>query len=126
MSDRSDPNKMILQKIVYIFNTGDVSDADLLFSPNYLDHQKPSGMKIDGPDEFKQIVSDVRRSLRTLRVTIENLFAEEDKVAGKLRWYIFDFSGKAIDRETIEILRFEDGQVIEHWGADAWRTEKSV
>ena len=28
-------------------------------------------------------------------------------------------------RELIEILRFANGQVVEHWGAEEWRNEKS-
>jgi predicted ester cyclase len=106
-----------------MFNTGDVSGVDLIFSPNYIDHQKPPGMEIDGPDEFRQIVTNARQSLRELTVTIEDLIAEEDRVAGRLHWQMIDRAGKEINRETLEILRFANGQVVEHWGAEAWRRE---
>lgn len=115
-----------MQKIVAIFNTGDLSDVDLIFSPDYIDHQKPTGIEIDGPDEFRQIVTDARQSVRALTVTVEDLIAEAGKVVGRLRWQIVDLVGKKIHRETIDILRFEDGQVVEHWGAESWRTEKSL
>lgn len=113
-----------MQKVVAIFSTGDFSDVDLIFSPDYVDHQKPPGMEIDGPDEFKQIVTDARQSVRELMVTIEDLIAEADRVVGRLRWHILDLTGKEIQRETIDILRFEQGQVVEHWGAEAWRKEE--
>ncbi len=32
-------------------------------------------------------------------------------------------TGKTSDRETIDILRYVDGKVVEHWGAEAWTTE---
>ena len=122
----SNQNKLIMKKVVYIFNTGDLSDVDLIFSPDYIDHQRPYGMEIDGPNEFKQIVMDTRGSLRQLRVTIEDLISEGDKVVGRLHWHLTDLADKEIRRETIEILRFFSGQVVEHWGAEAWRTENSV
>jgi predicted SnoaL-like aldol condensation-catalyzing enzyme len=112
-------------KIVNIFNTGDLSEVDSIFSPAYIDHQRPLGMEIDGPNEFKQLVMDTRSSLRELKVTIADLISEKDKVVGRLGWHIIDLIGKEINRETIDILRFDNGQVVEHWGTEAWRTEKS-
>lgn len=123
-SNRSNQNKAIMKKIVYIFNTGDLSEVNLIFSPDYIDHQRPSGMEINGPDEFKQIVMSTRKSLLKLEVTIEDLITEEDKVVGRLQWHLTDLADKKINRETIDILRFDHGQVVEHWGAEAWRTEK--
>lgn len=123
MSDRASP-KTIMQKIVAIFNTGDMSEVDLIFSPDYVDHQKPPGMEIDGPGEFKQIVTDARQSVQKLVISIEDLIAESDKVAARLRWHIIDLTGKEIHRETIDILHLESDRVVEHWGAEAWRMEK--
>lgn len=123
MSNSSNQHKATLKKIVDIFNTGDVSEVDLIFSPDYIDHQRPPGMDMDGPDEFRQIVTDARQSLRELKVTIKDLISEGDKVVGRLGWHIVDLAGKEVQRETIDILRFVDGQVVEHWGAEAWRTE---
>ena len=118
-------NRATMKKIVDIFNSGDFSEVNLIFSPDYIDHQKPPGMEINGPDEFKQIVTDARGSLRKLEVTIEDLITEQDKVVGRLHWHLIDLAGKTIDRETIDILRLVDDQVVEHWGAEAWRIEKN-
>ena len=120
---RSNQNKSTLEKIVDIFNSGDLSEVDSIFSRNYIDHQKPQGMELDGPDEFKQIVMDTRGSLPQLQVTIKDLISEEDKVVGRLRWRLVDLAGKEIDRETIDILRLVNGKVVEHWGAEACRKE---
>ena len=125
-SDQSNWAMTIMKKIVDIFNTGDLLDVDSIFSPNYIDHQKPTGIEINGSNEFKQIVMDTRQSIRSLKVTIEDLIAEHDTVAGRLQWHIVDQGGKEIQRETMDILRFENGQVVEHWGAEAWRFETSI
>jgi hypothetical protein len=123
MSDRMqlDRRKAVIRKIVDIFNTGDLSDVDQIFFPDYLDHQRPAGMEIKGPNEFNQIVREARNSSRELKVTIEDLIAEEGKAAGRLQWSITDLCGKTIERETIDILLFANEQVGEHWGAEAWR-----
>ena len=95
----------------------------MIFSPAYMDHQQPPGMDIQGPDEFKQIVMDAKTWLLKLNVTIEDLIAEGDKVVARLQWHSTDLAGKNVDRETIDILRFVNGQVVEHWGAEAWTSE---
>lgn len=97
-SQRSEQNRAILQKIVEILNMGDLSEVDLIFSLDYIDHQKPPEMDIDGPDEFKQIVLHSWQSGLELKVTIEDLIAEGGKVVGRLQWNITDQSGKSIKR----------------------------
>lgn len=108
--------KAALKKIVEMFNTGDLSEVDSVFSPSYIDHQKPPHIKVDGPEEFKRIVAGARRS-EPFNVSIQDIIEGEDKIVARLRWQGVD-RGKQIDRETIEILHFEDGLVVEHWGAE--------
>lgn len=124
MTDRMQihQRKAVMKRIVDIFNTGDLSE-DQIFSPHYLGHQRPAGMAVKGPNEFRQIVTDARNSSRQLKVTIDDLIAEEDKVAGRLHWHIIDLGGTRIERETIDILRFAGEPVVEHWGAETWRRE---
>jgi predicted ester cyclase len=64
-----------------------------------------------------------RVSLQALKVTIEALIAEDDKVVARLQWHSTDLAGKKLNRETIDILRFVEGQVVEHWGAEAWTSD---
>lgn len=127
-NDRLDENKAIMEKIVDIFNTGNLSDVDLIFSPHYVDHQadtqRPPSVDIDGPEEFRQVVTGARMAVPNLNVTIKDLFAEGNTVAARLQWHGDDSTGKKIERETIEILRLSNGQVVEHWGAEAWNSEK--
>ena len=111
-------HKGILKKIVAIFNTGDTTDVDTIFSPGYTDHQKPKWILHDGPEEFKQIVAGARESLPNLIVTVTGpIVTEDDMVVGRLNWL-----SDNVERETIDILRIDvNGQVAEHWGAEAWR-----
>ncbi len=116
-------NKLATKKIVEIFNTGDLSEVDSLFSSEYVDHQRSAWLDGTGSEEFKQIVLGARKSLPSLHVTIEDIIAEGDTVVARLHWHSTHPAGKNIDRETIDILRFVNGKVVEHWGAEAWTTE---
>ncbi len=120
-----DENTSATKKIVAIFNTGDLSEVDSLFSSDYVDRQRPLWIKVTGPEEFKQIVMDARKSLPNLRVTIEDIIAEGDRVVLRLQWHSTLPAGKKIARETIDILRFVNGKAVEHWGAEAWTTENA-
>lgn len=123
MTNMVDENKGVAKRIVEIFNTGDLSEVDSIFSSDYVDHQRPCWMNITGQDEFKQIVIMARKSLPNLHVTIEDIIAENDTVVARLQWHSIPQTGKKIDRETIDILRFVNGKAVEHWGAEAWTTE---
>src|SRR5215467_5955095 len=105
MTNTVKENKVTTQKIVEIFNTGDLSEVDSLFSPEYVDHQRPSWLDVNGSEEFKQIVMGARKSLPNLRVTIEDIIAEGDTVVVRLQWHSTHPEGKKIERETIDILR---------------------
>jgi hypothetical protein len=54
-----------------------------------------------------------------------DLIAEGDEVVVRLQWHGTGHTGKKVDRETIDIIRLLDGQMIEHWGAEAWSSEGS-
>ena len=123
MLDSLHEHKAATKKIVAIFNTGDLSEVNALFAAEYIDHQKPAWLEAAGAEEFKQIVLSARTSLPNLQVMIEALIAEGDSVVARLHWHSAQPTGKVIDRETIDMLRFVQGKVVEHWGAEAWMTE---
>jgi predicted SnoaL-like aldol condensation-catalyzing enzyme len=51
---------------------------------------------------------------------------EGDKLAARLRWHRTDTHGRTVERETIDILRFSDGHVTEHWGTEAWSIDSAA
>lgn len=122
-------NKSIMRRVVETFNTGDISSVDEIFSSSYIDHQndqnRASNIKVDGPEEFKQIVTGARKSLPNLKITIEDMFADGDKIVGRLQWYSIDSTSKKVERETIDILLIVDGKISEHWGAEEWNTSSN-
>ena len=112
----SDPHRTLLESIVRMFATGDTSAAEAVLSGSYLDHQGLGEGDLIGPDEFRRVVTVARSGYDELEVGIEDLLTDGDKVTARLRW-IGKRSGRTVERETIEILRIQDGKAVEHWGA---------
>jgi len=115
-----DTNKMFLEKVVDIFNTGDLSEVDNLFADNYIDHQKPEYIKVDGAEEFKQVVTGARKSLNNLHVSIIHQSSDDNMITGRLNWKGLNANGQNVERETTDTLRIENNKVVEHWGVEEW------
>jgi predicted SnoaL-like aldol condensation-catalyzing enzyme len=124
-SDRFNENKVAMKKIAGMFTTGDLSEVNLVIASDYFDHQGLRGIAIRGQQGFRQVVTAARKGLPNLQVVIQDLIVEDDKVVARLQWHSTDPTGKKIDRETIDILRFINGQAVEHWGAESWTSESS-
>jgi hypothetical protein len=50
-------------------------------------------------------------------VTVEDLVADEEKAAVRLRWHGVNQAGVVVTRETLDMLRFANGHLVEHWGS---------
>lgn len=112
--------KGFAQKIVEMFNTGNLDLAKEVFSENYVDHQKPDFISFDGYQEFQEIIKLARKSLPELKVIIEDEIYIENKFVLRLSWKSFNSdTNKEMNRETIEILRLENGKIVEHWGGES-------
>ena len=92
--------------------TGDMSGIDRIVSPSYVQHQQ--GVP-PGRDGLKQFLTTSARAGRTgLETTIEQLVAEEDLVVAHT---VSRRAGTdVVVRETMDIFRVANGQLVEHWG----------
>ena len=101
--------------MVVMFSTGDVSDVEETVHPNYLDHQGLHGESIQGPAGFASVVAAARLGFEALDVTVEDLITGRDRAAARLQWSGVLPGGK-VTRQTLEIVRIENGMAVEHWG----------
>jgi hypothetical protein len=110
----------VLRLMLAAFATGDAHDCDEYISTAYLDHQGRRGSPLHGPDGFRQVVRAAHRTT-TPQLSIEDLIADETRAVARIRWR-FTESDQAdfAERETIEIVRVQGGQAVEHWGAETW------
>lgn len=105
----------VMRKMVAMFSTGDLSDVRETVHPDYLDHQGLHGEPICGPAGFAAVVAAARSSFTTLDVTVEDLIPGADRAAARLQWSGLRPDGQ-VSRQTLEIVRIQDGMAIEHWG----------
>ena len=108
--------------IIDILATGDLDAVSSAVAEEYIDHQGLGEVEIRGPHGFRRVVESVRAS-SDVRVTIEDIVTAEDKAALRLRWRGTNRAGRTVTRETLDLLRFADGRLIEHWGAELFRRE---
>ena len=102
--------------------TGDLEAVSSAVAEEYIDHQGLGDVEVRGWHGFRRVVRTVQES-SDVRITIEDLVVAEDKAALRLRWHGVNRAGRTVTRETLELLRFADGRLIEHWGAELFRRE---
>jgi steroid delta-isomerase-like uncharacterized protein len=79
----------------------------------------------EGPEPFKAFFTNLRAALPDLRVRIEDILAEEDKIAVRLsgegthRGSGFGVapSGRRVQVTGITIIRIADGKIVEAWNS---------
>lgn len=118
-----DDNKTIVRRIINdVINTGNLAQADALFAPNYVYHGA-GGLELRGPEGFKQLINTYRGAFPDMRITIDDLIAEDDKVV--VRWTARGThqgeltgiapTGKAVALSGIIVSRLSNGKVVEEF-----------
>lgn len=115
-------NKTLLRRFLEIWSTGNTAAADEFVSPDLIDHTLMPGLP-PGLAGFKMQVGGFRAAFPDLRVSVDDLIAQGDKAAARVTFrgtHRGDFvgipaTGNAITMGAIGILRFEGGEVVEHW-----------
>ena len=106
----------VLKAMVARFNTGDEAEVEAIVHPDYVDHQGLGDGPVTGTAGFTTVVTVARSGFYALEVVVEDLIEQADRAAARLRWHGTPKLGKPFQRETIEIIRVQDGLAIEHWG----------
>ncbi len=84
-------------------------------TPDFFDHDGPGG-KPTGMDGDEQMMVAMYKSMPDLRVTIEDMVAEGDKVMCRNIWRWTDTaSGKKMQFHGFVLWRFEGNRIAERW-----------
>jgi predicted ester cyclase len=84
-------------------------------TPAFADHDGPGG-KPTGVDGDEQMMIGMYKSLPDLRVAIEDMVAEGDKVVCRNIWRWTDpASGKKMQMHGFVLWRFDGGKIAERW-----------
>lgn len=110
-----DANKALARRLLEeLWSTDNVALADELFTADFLHHSVPSGTP-RGPEGQKQFIPMIRALVPGLRITIDDLIAEADRVAVRWTGTYRGADGELQSYPGVDILRFEGGKIAELW-----------
>ena len=119
----SDVNKAILRRFFEeMFNTGDLSVADEIVAPSYINHNAVPG-ETPGREGLKAFVSLLRTAFSDFHITVKDQIAEGDKVVTRFSvrgTHQAEFagvpaSGRSITVTAVNVHRVSGGQIQEAW-----------
>lgn len=122
----SEDNKAKMQQFYEeVVEKGNFAMLDKLAAPNFVDHNPAPG-QAPGAEGIKQFFTAMRAAVTGLRVSVEHVIAEGDKVAahvsmrGKHTGELMGIppSGKEVVMRVSDIVRIENGKAVERWGVE--------
>jgi steroid delta-isomerase-like uncharacterized protein len=111
------------EKVNEAMRTGNVALLDEVIARNAVDHNPIPG-QAPGRDGIKKAFGEFRAAFPDMRMSVEDMIAEGDKVACRIitrMTHRGDFqgipaTGKEVTLSGIDILRFANGLLAERWG----------
>jgi predicted ester cyclase len=97
--------------------------AEEIVAGDFVDHTNPPGLQ-HGLESHKQIVTILRTAFPDVHWEYEEPIAEGDKVAVRVtmhgthqgEFFGIPPTGKQVRVSGIHIMRFANGELVEHWG----------
>jgi predicted ester cyclase len=104
------------------FSKGDVTVFDKHTSHDFVEHQY--GFFPPNVEAVKKAIDSLHQAFPDFSMVIEDLVVSDDKVWGRMtargtqkgQFGPMPPTGKKIEITVIDIMRFKEGQLIEHWG----------
>ena len=119
----TEENKALVLRWEELWNQGNLTLADELFSPDFVLHDASSFLEIRGPEGYKQDITRFRTAFPDLQITLEDIVAEGEKVVG--RWTARGThqgplrsiapTSAHVTLTGIDIFRIVDGKIAEEW-----------
>ena len=108
-----------------VVQNGNFAMLEELAAPNFVDHNPAPG-QAPGAEGIKQFFTALRAALSDLRVRVEQMISEGDKVAahvsisGRHTGELMGIppNGKEVVMRISDIVRIEDGKAVERWGVE--------
>jgi steroid delta-isomerase-like uncharacterized protein len=119
----AEESKDIVRRFWDVWEEGNIDLVDELLAPEYFNHTPASPDQPTGPESVKEVVSMFRSAMPDLKVVVEDMIAEGDKVAvrymleGTYEGELFGIppTGRELSIKSISVERVSDGKVREHW-----------
>jgi steroid delta-isomerase-like uncharacterized protein len=119
----AEENKAIVSRFWGVWEEGNIDLVDELLAPDYINHTPASPDQPTGPEGVKGVVAIFRSAIPDLRVIVEDMIAEGDKVVvrytleGTHEGELFGVppTGQRLSIKSIAVERVSDGKIREHW-----------
>lgn len=106
-----------------LLSAGDVDGFGRLLSDDFVEHEELPGLS-PGKDGVLELFRAYGVAFPDLRMEVLDLLASGDKTVARVKatgtqegeFMGLPPSGRAVEVQLIDIMRFEDGLVAEHWG----------
>lgn len=103
------------------FNGRNLDLIDELIASEYVNHNMPA--PAPGPDGFKRVITGFISAFPDMRITIEDVVSEGDRVATRGTWtgtHDGEFNGipatgRSVAISYCDIWRIENGRFVENW-----------
>ena len=118
----TEENKALVLQMMHLQADGDLDTADHVIASNWVNHD-PTMPPLQGYEGFKQLNMLFRSAFPGFHLEIEDILAEGDKVAGRIRFRATNTgsfqgmppTGKAVDVTGTGIFRVVNGKVTDNW-----------
>lgn len=120
----AEENKDVVRRLYGLLEEGNIDEqVDELLALDYVNHSPGTPDQPTGPEGVKAILSMFRSGIPDLRLVIDDMIAEGDKVAvrykieGTHEGDLFGVppTGQRVSIESFTIERVSDGRIREHW-----------
>jgi steroid delta-isomerase-like uncharacterized protein len=119
----AEENKEIVRRFWEVWEEGNLGLVDEVVGSDYVNHSPGMPNQPEGPEGIKAVVTMFRAGMPDLRVVIEDIIAEGDKVVMRYRiegtheGELFGVppTGRRVSIESITVERVSGGKIREHW-----------
>lgn len=121
-------NKALIRRLFDSWiNKKNISAVDEMVTPDYISHESGEDTDADGTKLF---LTGLFKSFPDVRVTIDDIVCEGDKVVVRNTWRATDTggfagmapTGKSVEVSGIVIWRIEEGRAAERWAVIDYRS----
>ena len=119
-ADNKEQYRRFMEDVV---NEKNIAELDEHMAAEFVEHEDISPLP-PNRDGARQLFASMLEGLPDLSVTIDDMVSEADKVWARSTWrgtHKGEFQGipatnKEVTFGVIDVVRFSDGKVVEHWG----------
>jgi steroid delta-isomerase-like uncharacterized protein len=118
----SDLNKALVRQAFGVWNDGDINAFDEVWAADYV-HHDPAEPEVRSLEDYKRYVAYVHSRYPGLRLSIEDMLAEGDKVVARYEMHATDTvpredrpaTGRQVTITGTAIYRLAAGRIAEMW-----------